>query len=166
MKFIKLAVLVSGLSVLALACDKTGSVNGPATPTPANSPVAASTPPPDPFASTREVYSDKCSACHQDNGEGGLVKIEGKRLKVPPLTRGHALGHSDDELAKQVSKGGGGMPPFKEKLKPEEIDNLVVFIRKTFQSGSNVKGGNASTDSIAPSSSDMKKDIPMDMPKR
>ena len=62
--------------------------------------------------------------------------------------------------------GGGGMPPFKEKLKPEEIDNLVVFIRKTFQSVSNVKGGNASTDSIAPVSSDMKKDMPMDMPKR
>jgi mono/diheme cytochrome c family protein len=146
-----------------MACGQSGSVNAPSSPTPANSPVAAATPTPDPFAASRELFSDKCADCHQENGEGGPVKIEGHRLNVPALTRGHALGHTDEKLALQISKGGGGMPGFKERLKSEEIQSLVDYIRKTFQSGGKAESKDMHTDSLNSAPSDMKK-MPMNMP--
>ena len=62
-------------------------------------------------------------------------------LKVPSLKEGHALKHSDDALAKQISKGGGGMPPFKDKLTPEQINNLVRFIKRDIQGAAAPKAG-------------------------
>jgi cytochrome c6 len=87
------------------------------------------------LAAARVTFADSCALCHKENGEGGLVKIEDKHLKVPALTKGHALGHTDAELAKQIANGGEGMPAFKDKLKPEQINDLVSFIRKQFQAG-------------------------------
>jgi mono/diheme cytochrome c family protein len=69
------------------------------------------------------------------------VKIEGKPLKVPSLKEGHALKHTDEELAKQISKGGDGMPPFKDKLTPEQINNLVRFIHRDIQGNAAPKAG-------------------------
>jgi mono/diheme cytochrome c family protein len=64
------------------------------------------------------------------------VKLDdGTKLKVPSLREGHALHHSDAEVFKQISKGGDGMPGFGEKLKPEEINDMVRFIRHEFQEG-------------------------------
>ena len=82
-----------------------------------------------------------CAACHQEKGEGGMVKIENKRLKVPSLLEGHGLTHTDAEFAKQISNGGDGMPAFKDRLKPEQIDALVKFIRRDIQAGLTPKTG-------------------------
>jgi mono/diheme cytochrome c family protein len=99
-----------------------------------NSATAKSTP--DEFAATRVLYEKNCKLCHGANGEGGPVKLEdGTKLKVPSLREGHALKHTDAEFAKQITKGGDGMPGFGEKLKPEEINDTVRFIRKEFQGG-------------------------------
>jgi mono/diheme cytochrome c family protein len=138
MKLIKL-VIVAIPALFIIACGTTPPVTPPTSPTPAASPVAAATPTPDPMAATREFYSDNCESCHQDNGEGGVVKIEGKKLNVPPLTKGHALGHTDEEFTKQISKGGDGMPAFGDKMKPEEISSMIQYIRTTFQKGAPVK---------------------------
>jgi mono/diheme cytochrome c family protein len=61
-------------------------------------------------------------------------------LKVPSLKKGHALDHSDAELAKKISEGDDGMPAFKDKLTQEQINNLVRFVRKEFQSGATTTG--------------------------
>src|SRR5260370_41344157 len=91
---------------------------------------------PDAFAASRAVYMKNCKECHGEKGGGGPVKLEdGTRLKVPSLREGHALRHPDSDFLKQITKGGDGMPAFKDKLKPEEIDDLVRFIRHEFQGG-------------------------------
>ncbi|MBV9956796.1 MAG: cytochrome c [Acidobacteria bacterium] len=138
MKLAKLVVVATCLALLALACTNanTNTANTGTQPSPAASPsTAAPRPTPDQLAAAREYYADSCAICHKEDGEGGMVKIEDKRLKVPSLTKGHALSHTDAELAKQIANGGDGMPAFKEKLKPEEINNLVAYVRKQFQGG-------------------------------
>lgn len=130
MKRKSLALMPAALLLLLTACqtDKSGNT-ATANKTPA---LAASTP--DPFAATRTSYEKNCKLCHGANGDGGPVKLEdGTKLKVPTLRAGHALRHTEADFVKQITKGGDGMPAFGEKLKPEEINDLVRFIRREFQ---------------------------------
>lgn len=62
-----------------------------------------------------------------------MKEIDGKKFKVPSLREGHALHHTDDKFIVQIREGDEEMPAFKDKLKPEEIKDLVRFIRKEFQ---------------------------------
>jgi len=121
------------LLLLMAACQGGRTVNSPA----ANSnaaPTASSTP--DELAAAGASYEKNCQVCHGANGAGGPVKLEdGTKLKVPSLREGHALKHPDSEYHKQITKGGDGMPAFGEKLKPEEIRDLIRFIRHTCQGG-------------------------------
>jgi mono/diheme cytochrome c family protein len=109
----------------------------PATETANNAPAATPAPKatatPDEFAFARANYAKHCSACHGDEGKGGLVKVENTRLKVPSLREGHALDHPDEKFVKQITNGGDGMPKFKDKLSTEEINAMVRFIRHEFQ---------------------------------
>lgn len=89
---------------------------------------------PDEFANARGDYSRFCIRCHKPDGSGGLFELEdGAKLKVPSLREGHALKHTEKELARQINNGGEGMPAFKNRLEPERIDALVRFIRHDFQ---------------------------------
>src|SRR5262249_8764370 len=91
---------------------------------------------PDQFAAVRTIYEKDCKECHGPNGTGGPVTLkDGTKLKVPTLREGHALRHKDDEFVKQITKGGDGMPAFADKLKPEEINDLIKFVRREFQGG-------------------------------
>lgn len=143
MKPIKLALAATAATaIFALACNNATNTNqvsnanagGPGTG--AASPAATVAPSPTPadeFARTRVIYAESCTVCHGPKGDGGTVKIQGKQLKVPSLKEGHALNHTEAQLAKQVSVGGDGMPAFKDRLKPEEINDLVRLIRTEFQ---------------------------------
>jgi mono/diheme cytochrome c family protein len=131
MKRKSLALIPFALFLLA-ACQTEKPVNAPKAND--NSATAKSTP--DEFAATRTLYEKNCKLCHGANGEGGPVKLDdGTKLKVPSLREGHALKHPDADFVKQITKGGDGMPGFGEKLKPEEINDTVRFIRKEFQGG-------------------------------
>jgi mono/diheme cytochrome c family protein len=96
-------------------------------------PVPKATATPDEFALARANYAKHCSACHGDEGKGGIVKVEDTKLKVPSLTEGHALKHLDEDFVDQIENGGDGMPKFKDKLSSDEINALVRFIRHEFQ---------------------------------
>jgi len=141
MKLIKLALTCAALTVFVISCTtettNTNQVsNGNTRPQTANSPASTaqvSPTPADEFAQTRVVYAEMCTVCHGPKGDGGTVKIQGKQLKVPSLKEGHALNHNEAQLAKQISDGGDGMPAFKDRLKPEVINDLVRLIRKEFQ---------------------------------
>ncbi|HEX8707987.1 MAG TPA: cytochrome c [Pyrinomonadaceae bacterium] len=143
MKIVKLALIAAAISLFFIACNDTASnnrttANGTVQTSPTASPAASATPaatPADELAAAKTTYSQVCSACHQDKGEGGMVKLEGKRIKVPSLTEGHGLEHTDAELAKQIANGGDGMPAFKGKLSDEQINDLVRFIRRDIQGG-------------------------------
>lgn len=131
MKAFGYTLLIAAISLFALACRQPDTElvthNGP---TPALSPAAAA---PDEFADARVTFKKSCAGCHSDDGSGGLKTVEGKKLKVPSLKEGHALKHPDEDFVKQISTGGDGMPAFKDKLTPAEINDLVKFIRHEFQ---------------------------------
>jgi mono/diheme cytochrome c family protein len=142
MKLVKLAILVAVVMFSVVACNNATNTNQTAstnTATPAASPTTAATAAPTPtdeFATVRPVYAEHCARCHKIDGEGGTAEVLGKKLKVPSLKKGHALGHSDAELATQIAEGEDAMPAFKDRLNQEQINGLVRFIRKEFQGGS------------------------------
>jgi mono/diheme cytochrome c family protein len=134
MKIYKLALVMSVIALLSIACSKekrVTNINTSTQPTVLASPVAT----PDELASARANFAKHCSVCHGDKAEGKTVTVEGRRLKVPRLRSGHALHHPDADLVKQITNGGEGMPAFKDKLTPQEINDLVRFIRKELQAG-------------------------------
>jgi cytochrome c551 len=150
MRLVKLCIIALAVALFVVACGDSGGTNqtvstGNSTQaSPSASPKATantSPTPADELAQARTTFNQVCSACHQETGEGGPVKIEGKTLKVPSLKEGHALKHTDEEFAKQISKGGDGMPPFKDKLTEEQINNLVKFIRRDIQGSAAPKAG-------------------------
>ena len=123
-------VVIPFALLLVAACQTAKTVSTPN----ANNNSATAKSPPDPFAVTRATFEKNCKLCHGPNGEGGPVKLEdGTKLKVPSLRQGGALRAKDSDFVKQITKGGDGMPAFGEKLKPEEINDLIRFVRHEFQ---------------------------------
>jgi mono/diheme cytochrome c family protein len=91
-------------------------------------------PPADDLAASRKLYKTTCARCHQENGEGGEVNIEGDTFKAPSFKRPGMIKAPDSDLIKGITNGGDDMPAFKERLTPEQIKDLVRFIRREFQS--------------------------------
>lgn len=148
MKSIKLALAISALALFIIACNdntaNTGqpsnSATGGPTPSASSSQAASGAASPSPAATDQlahagATYQQNCAICHGDAGAGGIVNIENKKLKVPSLIGAHALKSSDEHFTKQITEGGEGMPAFKDKLKPEEITEMVRFIRQKLQAG-------------------------------
>jgi mono/diheme cytochrome c family protein len=132
MKRRSLALVAVAAFLVATACKTDKTINSPTV----NNNRAAAQSTPDQFAAARVSFEKNCKLCHGANGEGGPVKLEdGRKLKVPTFHEGHALRHPDSDFVKQITKGGDGMPAFGEKLKPEEINDLIRFIRHEFQGG-------------------------------
>jgi mono/diheme cytochrome c family protein len=133
MNTIKLALICTTIALLSFACNQGAAPTNSPQPASAASPVSVAKATPNPFAAAHVAYQKNCEACHGETGEGGVVKVDNKRLKVPSLKSDHAIKHSDEDLTKQITAGGDGMPAFKDKLKQEEIHSLVQMIRKEFQ---------------------------------
>ncbi len=132
MNSVKPVLVITTIAIALVACNQSVDVTTNQS-QPSGSPAAASTATPDPFASARANFAKHCVVCHGANGEGGRVEVEGKRLKVPNLTKGHAVEHPDDKLIKQITEGDDEMPAFKDKLSSQEINDLVDFIRRELQ---------------------------------
>jgi cytochrome c551 len=127
MKLGTLGLVLIG-SFLVAGCNKPVSESSNA-----SKPTATATATPDEFAAARITYAKHCIECHKVDGAGGLVQVDQKKLKVPSLGEGHALKHTDEDFVEQIEKGGDGMPEFKDKLSPDEINLLVRFVRHEFQ---------------------------------
>ena len=129
MKIILLTLTCAALALVAFACTETTVSTTPAPPSAAASPAKAV----DEFAASRAAYQKNCEACHGEKGEGGPVKVDNKQIKVPSLKAEHAAKHTDDQLTKMITTGEGPMPAFKDKLNPQQISDMVKFVRKEFQ---------------------------------
>ena len=79
----------------------------------------------------RVVYvSMRCDNCHGGAGKGSLgmakvLKIELRKLdltQIPATT-------TDADLKKAIDKGQRKMPPYGGRVKPEDIDALVSYVR-------------------------------------
>jgi len=132
MKRFSLVVIAATAALCGMSCDKTSTSPN----TNAGQSPATATATPDAFASTRAIYEKDCKECHGADGTGGRVKLaDGTKLRVPSLREGHALRHPDSDFVKQIEKGGDGMPAFKDKMTPQQITEMISFIRKEFQGG-------------------------------
>jgi len=73
-----------------------------------------------------QLFAKHCVACHGPNGEGKQVSGQ----IVPSLNTGHALTDGDEILRRQIQRGGKGMPPFDYQITPEQLNDLVRYIRQ------------------------------------
>jgi len=120
------------IGLVVAACTETATPTN--TSSAAASPSApAATATSDPLATARANYAKNCEGCHGPKGEGGLVKVDNKQIKVPSLKSEHAIKHTDDQIAKMITNGEEEMPAFKDKMNQQEIGDLVKFVRKEFQ---------------------------------
>ena len=134
MKLISFALLCVVIALVVSACTETApSVNTNTSRTAASPAAPAATATPDPLATARANFAKHCEPCHGPTGEGGLVKVENKQIKVPSLKSDHAIKHTDDQIAKMITNGEEAMPAFKDKMSPQEIADMVKFVRKNFQ---------------------------------
>jgi quinohemoprotein ethanol dehydrogenase len=70
-------------------------------------------------AAGKEVFAEECSVCHGATGHGGNG---GPDLTTMPKAK------EQKGAEEQVTNGGGGMPPFKGVLSPEEIKNVAAYV--------------------------------------
>ena len=89
----------------------------------------------DEMASGKKLYVDNCANCHKENGTGGEVVIDGRKMKPDDLTSAKIKGFSDDKIIRYIMNGieDEGMPAFKDKLSEGEMRDLVKFIRVELQ---------------------------------
>jgi len=73
------------------------------------------------------TYKAKCSACHGADGKGETAM--GKKMGMRDLASPDVQKMSDDELATVISDGKDKMPSYKKSLKPEQVKELVGYIR-------------------------------------
>jgi cytochrome c6 len=74
------------------------------------------------------LFRSKCVMCHGENGSGNTPT--GKALKAKDLRSAETQSKSDAELTDVISKGRNKMPAFGQKLKPDQIQHLVAYLRQ------------------------------------
>jgi len=114
------------MSVVWLGGASTRAAQG--TPATLKNPVAASA---ESIAAGKQVYTRSCATCHGTSGEGG----PGNDLipAAPDLTDATwDHGSTDGEIFTSIKNGVApdfNMTPFKDRLKDEDIWNVVNYLR-------------------------------------
>ena len=123
------------LAALLLAGCQAPAVNNGNTPVKANT-APQSAPQPtatlDLAAEGKEIFAVNCQICHKEDGTGGPVTIDGKKLNPDNLISDKIKAMTDEKLVGYVSNGvvDEGMPAFKDKLSADEIKMVVSHVRK------------------------------------
>lgn len=73
------------------------------------------------------LFKSKCVLCHSEDGSGNSPS--GKALKAKDLRSEEVQKKSDVEITQVISKGQNKMPAFGQKLTPDQIEQLVAYIR-------------------------------------
>ncbi len=130
---LKLSILIVGILLFISSCG------GSSDPNPSTNNKAQSTPTPAPtqkedLTEAKNIFTETCSICHKENGEGGTVQVGKKTIKdIPSFKSDKAKNLTDEKLINYITNGNGDMPAFKDELSAEQIKSLVKFIRKEFQ---------------------------------
>jgi mono/diheme cytochrome c family protein len=83
---------------------------------------------PESIASGKKIYSYDCALCHGDTGNG--KGDASKEMKVPDLTDPAALkDRTDGELFYRIKTGHGDMPPEGNRVKTEQMWDMVNYVR-------------------------------------
>jgi cytochrome c6 len=82
------------------------------------------------------TWKAKCSPCHGDDGKGATA--QGAKMGVRDMTSAAFAKDATDAKMKDAISNGikqtkdgktQEMEPYKDKLKPEEIDGLVAYVK-------------------------------------
>lgn len=73
------------------------------------------------------LYKTKCAACHGADGKGETAI--GKANKLQDLGSADVQKQSDTQLTEIITNGKNKMPAYGKSLKPEQIKDLVVYVR-------------------------------------
>ena len=73
------------------------------------------------------LYSKKCSVCHGTDGAGATAL--GKADKIRDLGSADVQKQSDADLTTIITAGKDKMPAYGKSLKPDQIKDLVTYIR-------------------------------------
>ena len=73
------------------------------------------------------LYKAKCVACHGPDGKGETSV--GKANNIRDLGSADVQAQTDDVIAAIISNGKSKMPAYGKSLKPEQIKDLVAYIR-------------------------------------
>jgi cytochrome c6 len=73
------------------------------------------------------LFKTKCAACHGPDGKGETAM--GKANKLRDLGSAEVQKQSDAELSTIIENGKGKMPPYGKSLKPEQVKDLVTYLR-------------------------------------
>ncbi len=76
----------------------------------------------------QELFKAKCAACHGADASGNTPV--GKSLKIRDLRSAEVQSQTDDQLFNIIAKGKAKMPAYEKSLTPEQIKQLVAFIRE------------------------------------
>jgi cytochrome c6 len=74
-----------------------------------------------------KIYKKNCTPCH--GADGSANTPAGKPLKARDFHSPDVQQESDETLAAVIAKGKKNMPSFEKQLKPNEIMDLVKYIR-------------------------------------
>jgi cytochrome c6 len=73
------------------------------------------------------LYKTKCAACHGADGKGETAI--GKADKIRDLSSAEVQQQADADLTAIITTGKGKMPAYGKSLKPEQVKDLVAYIR-------------------------------------
>lgn len=73
------------------------------------------------------TFKSKCVLCHGAVGSGNTPL--GKQLRAADLRSRDVQKKTDAELHRVVHDGRANMPPFSDKLRDEEIDQVIKYMR-------------------------------------
>jgi mono/diheme cytochrome c family protein len=113
MRLIKVSLILIIL-ISVIACSKTPGTKG----------KTDNTMKPEDRAANQAIFAKYCADCHGAKGEGQ------PSVKVPGLNDQLIATKSDEQLIENITNGKGNMPAFRSILTPEQISNLVQFIRQ------------------------------------
>jgi len=83
-------------------------------------------------AEAKRLFSQDCSMCHGDNGNGQTDLAKGMGLKLLDWSDPKTLAGIDDQaLFNAIRNGKDKMPPEAEgRAKNDQVWNLIIYIRK------------------------------------
>lgn len=107
-----------------------------AAPAPAAIPAEAASmtnpikPTPESLAKARKMYGYDCAMCHGDTGNGKGDLAADLKLKLKDLTDPEVMKTmTDGEMFWVIQNGIGKMPGEGDRLKPDDVWNMVVVVR-------------------------------------
>jgi mono/diheme cytochrome c family protein len=78
-------------------------------------------------ADPAKTYKMNCALCHAADGSGDTAP--GKAFHAKDLRSEEVQKQTDAALAEIITKGKGKMPAFGGKIKPDDVNKLVAYVR-------------------------------------